>query len=330
MPGQLPDHRRHGHRHLLLRGLSPAHQGTLHPARRDPPHPLRQRRGRAGRNVSTRVASTAPIVAERPIYFNYRGAWTGGSDVIGARRVRPTLISPRVTPAPVSRSGCAWPTSATDATVTVTYYYEDSAPLTKDPFTLSAGTRRTLYVNAEAGAGRNVSTRVASTGPHRGRAPHLLQLPRRLDRRLRRHRRPFGLDRRLFRRRLHRRRLRGVAVPGQLRGHRRHGHRHLLLRGLSPAHQGTLHPARRALAAPSTSTPRPGRAATSQPGWPPPPPSWPSAPSTSTTAAPGPAAPTSSATDRRLLTGARHRRRRRHMTLPGRIKYHSSLVSNAN
>ena len=79
--------------------------------------------------------------------------------------------------------------SDTDATVTVTYYYEDSAPLTKDPFTLPAGTRRTLYVNAEAGAGRNVSGPGGFHRPHRGRAPHLLQLPRRLDRRLRRHRR---------------------------------------------------------------------------------------------------------------------------------------------
>ena len=38
-----------------------------------------------GRNLSIRVEADRPIVAERPIYFNYRGAWTGGHDVMGAR-----------------------------------------------------------------------------------------------------------------------------------------------------------------------------------------------------------------------------------------------------
>ncbi len=33
--------------------------------------------------MSMRVFSPVPIVAERPMYFNYRGAWTGGHDVIG-------------------------------------------------------------------------------------------------------------------------------------------------------------------------------------------------------------------------------------------------------
>ncbi len=35
------------------------------------------------RDVSIKVTSDAPIVAERPMYFNYQGAWTGGHDVIG-------------------------------------------------------------------------------------------------------------------------------------------------------------------------------------------------------------------------------------------------------
>jgi hypothetical protein len=29
------------------------------------------------------VASDQPIIAERPMYFNYNGAWTGGHDVVG-------------------------------------------------------------------------------------------------------------------------------------------------------------------------------------------------------------------------------------------------------
>ncbi len=40
----------------------------------------------SGRELSLRVLSTAEgIVAERPMYFNYKGVWSGGSDVVGAR-----------------------------------------------------------------------------------------------------------------------------------------------------------------------------------------------------------------------------------------------------
>jgi hypothetical protein len=37
-----------------------------------------------GKEVSITVESVQQIVAERPMYFNYQGKWTGGSDVIGA------------------------------------------------------------------------------------------------------------------------------------------------------------------------------------------------------------------------------------------------------
>lgn len=38
----------------------------------------------AGQDASCMVNSDAPVVAERPIYFNYRDKWTGGHDVVGA------------------------------------------------------------------------------------------------------------------------------------------------------------------------------------------------------------------------------------------------------
>jgi Family of unknown function (DUF5719) len=39
----------------------------------------------AGKELSMRVVSTSPgIVAERPMYFNYKGFWSGGSDAVGA------------------------------------------------------------------------------------------------------------------------------------------------------------------------------------------------------------------------------------------------------
>jgi hypothetical protein len=37
----------------------------------------------AGSDVSVSIASSQPIVTERPIYFNYNGNTTGGSDTMG-------------------------------------------------------------------------------------------------------------------------------------------------------------------------------------------------------------------------------------------------------
>jgi photosystem II stability/assembly factor-like uncharacterized protein len=36
-----------------------------------------------GHDVSTKLQSDKPVVAERPMYFNYQGRWNGGHDVIG-------------------------------------------------------------------------------------------------------------------------------------------------------------------------------------------------------------------------------------------------------
>ena len=37
-------------------------------------------------DVSIKVTSSLPVVAERPMYFNYQGAWDGGHNVVGAAR----------------------------------------------------------------------------------------------------------------------------------------------------------------------------------------------------------------------------------------------------
>ncbi|OFW56767.1 MAG: hypothetical protein A2W01_12450 [Candidatus Solincola sediminis] len=38
----------------------------------------------SNKNVSLQVTSDSSFVAERPMYFNYQGAWSGGHDVVGA------------------------------------------------------------------------------------------------------------------------------------------------------------------------------------------------------------------------------------------------------
>jgi hypothetical protein len=37
----------------------------------------------ANQDASAKVISDQGIIAERPMYFNYNGVWTGGHDVIG-------------------------------------------------------------------------------------------------------------------------------------------------------------------------------------------------------------------------------------------------------
>jgi hypothetical protein len=36
-----------------------------------------------GKSVSTKIVADRAIICERPMYFNYKGAWTGGHDVVG-------------------------------------------------------------------------------------------------------------------------------------------------------------------------------------------------------------------------------------------------------
>lgn len=60
-----------------------------------------------GRDVSVQITSDGPIVAERPMYFNYNGVWTGGHDVIGATAPRPNSTSWKATPEKASTSGSA-------------------------------------------------------------------------------------------------------------------------------------------------------------------------------------------------------------------------------
>jgi hypothetical protein len=40
----------------------------------------------AGKDVSIKVEADSPIVAERPMYFAYKGIWMGGHDVLGANK----------------------------------------------------------------------------------------------------------------------------------------------------------------------------------------------------------------------------------------------------
>ncbi len=117
-----------------------------------------------GREVSVKIVSDNPVLAERPMYFNYFGE-TGGSDTVGSSTLMNdqnlaeghvgqsfdeflTLLNPN--PSPV--------------TATITYYLA-SGPPHDQPVTLLANSRTTVHVNAVLPAGSDSSVHVHSTLP---------------------------------------------------------------------------------------------------------------------------------------------------------------------
>jgi hypothetical protein len=121
----------------------------------------------AGKDVSIKVTTPAgkPIVAERPMYFNYRGVWTGGHNVLGA--IAPTsqwYFAEGYTGDGFDEWLCLMNPNAGAIEASVTYIFGDgSAPQTKK-YQVQGNRRYTVNVNDAIGAGREVSLKVISTG----------------------------------------------------------------------------------------------------------------------------------------------------------------------
>jgi len=118
----------------------------------------------AGHDVATVVRSDLPIVAERPIYFNYGGKWAGGHDVIGA--TSPSLVSyfaEGYTGAGFEEWMCLFnPSPDRAAQIRVTFMMRGgrTREVSRE---VGANSRLTLSVNAEVGPGEEVSAVVEST-----------------------------------------------------------------------------------------------------------------------------------------------------------------------
>ena len=122
-----------------------------------------------GRDVSIAVESDRPVVAERPMYFSYQGmgshGWTGGHCVIGAVGAGTSwYFAEGYTGEGFEEWLCLANPGDEDALVEVTYLYQDGEPETKE-YGVPARARRTLSVNLEAGAGRELGLAVRSTRP---------------------------------------------------------------------------------------------------------------------------------------------------------------------
>ncbi|MBC7253790.1 MAG: PQQ-binding-like beta-propeller repeat protein [Actinobacteria bacterium] len=119
--------------------------------------------------VSVRVVSDRPLVAERPVYFDYRGTagrnWTGGHCVVGADAPSKTwYFAEGYTGEGFEEYLTLANMNDDEVTVEVTYLYNGEDPVTK-PYVVEADSRRTLNVNLEAGSGKELGIKVDSDLP---------------------------------------------------------------------------------------------------------------------------------------------------------------------
>lgn len=117
---------------------------------------------------SLKLTSDRPVVAERPVYFNYSGmagrAWDGGHCVMGANATGRELYFAEGT----TRSDFEeWLTlqnpNAASIEVKAEYHFapDQGAAITRT-YRVAAGSRATLFVPAEAGADKDVSIKLSS------------------------------------------------------------------------------------------------------------------------------------------------------------------------
>ncbi len=118
-----------------------------------------------GRDVATTVKSDRPVVAERPMYFNYNGTLAGGHCAVGAREPEKEWYF---------AEGCTRPgfeqwltienPGESVSRVTLTYMLEGEPPR-RQQISAPAASRTTLNVNDFLGPGLDVSTRVVASSP---------------------------------------------------------------------------------------------------------------------------------------------------------------------
>ena len=124
----------------------------------------------ADRDVSTKVESDLTILAERPMYFNYRNKWTGGHNVMGLPGPRMSYYFAEGTTRGNAIDGYfeQWFSiqnpGASDATVTIDYMLETGATVQKQ-YPLAKTSRRTVDVNLDVGPNHDVSATITSDEP---------------------------------------------------------------------------------------------------------------------------------------------------------------------
>jgi hypothetical protein len=115
------------------------------------------------RELSIKVVADAPIVAERPMYFNYQGVWTGGHCVIGAEEPGNNwLFAEGYTGPGFDEWLCLLNPGVTPSYITVTYMPQGGEAFTRE-HVVPANSRYTIPVNLDAGSNLQLSCQVRVT-----------------------------------------------------------------------------------------------------------------------------------------------------------------------
>ena len=112
------------------------------------------------KNVSIMVQSEQAIVAERPMYFEYKGKWPGGHDVVGASSLDVYFyFAEGYTGEGFEEWLCLMNPNEESIEVQVKYMFADSDPQEQN-FSMGPTSRKTVNVNDAVGPDKNVSIEV--------------------------------------------------------------------------------------------------------------------------------------------------------------------------
>ena len=115
------------------------------------------------KEVSIKVEASLPIIAERPMYFNYQNKWEGGHNAMGATS---TSNSWYFAEGYTGDGFEQWLTlqnpNPTNAAVTVAYYFRGGGTTLIKNKTIPANSRETIDVKADVGANQEVSIEIWS------------------------------------------------------------------------------------------------------------------------------------------------------------------------
>lgn len=115
-----------------------------------------------GQDTAMSLSSDMPFVAERPLYFDYQGVWTGGDSAVGASAAAATwLFAEGYTGSDFNEWLTVLNPGTGTAAMTVTYLQQSGVPVTRE-HSIAGGSRFTINVNQDAGPGLSVSAEVQS------------------------------------------------------------------------------------------------------------------------------------------------------------------------
>jgi len=119
----------------------------------------------ANQDVSMKVTADRNIVAERPMYFNYHGAWKGGTVELGVKQPnKEWYLAEGATHPGFEEWICIQNPGSASASVGITYMFPGGKTQQQN-LTVSPNSRSTVDVNFAVGLYKDVSARVTSNQP---------------------------------------------------------------------------------------------------------------------------------------------------------------------